>query len=67
MEITALKREYILKTGQKTSRSEFVGSTSQNNQKRYNPVLNEAYTRFILMLNSKLLRSCLIFMICYLI
>jgi hypothetical protein len=43
MEVTGLKRDPILKTGQKASRSKFVGIMGHNDKKRDNPILNGTY------------------------
>jgi hypothetical protein len=43
MEVTGLKRDPILKTGQKASRSKFVGTTGHNDKIRDSSVLNGTY------------------------
>jgi hypothetical protein len=40
MEITGLKRDNFLKTGQKVSHLNFVETTGRDDQKRDNPVIN---------------------------
>jgi hypothetical protein len=43
MEVTGLKQDPILKTGQNASHSKFVGTRGHNDKKRCNPVLNGMY------------------------
>jgi len=42
-EITGLKRDYLLKTGQKAYRSKFVGTRRHDAQKRDNIALNRIH------------------------
>lgn len=43
MEITRLKREYLLKMGLKASRSKFVAITVYDDKEKNDPVLNKTY------------------------
>lgn len=41
MEVTGLKHDFLLKTGQKASRLRIVGTAGSYDKKRVNPILND--------------------------